>query len=154
MLVSALHGIEQTFLIVCNTDDYFLSNRGNTLRIWPSGAGQHFLEVNMKSSIYAVLVVSVLAAPITSFAQQSEPITREQVRAELVQLQAAGYDAGGSDATYPANLQAALVRVNQQNQAQAQAAPQNSAYGTSSSGTSQAGRPQAAVDTKSIYMGQ
>jgi hypothetical protein len=108
----------------------------------------------MKSSIYAVLAVSVLAAPITSFAQQSEPITREQVRAELVQLQAAGYDANGADATYPANLQAALARVNQQNQAQAQAASQNSAYGTSSSGSSQAGRPQAQVDTKSIYMGQ
>jgi hypothetical protein len=121
---------------------------------WLSGAGQHFLEVNMKSSIYAVLVVSVLAAPIISFAQQSGPVTREQVRNELVQLEKAGYDGNAGDATYPANLQAALARVAEQNQAQAQAAPQNSAYGTSTSGSSQAGSPHALIDTKSIYMGQ
>lgn len=108
----------------------------------------------MKSSIYAVLAVSVLAAPITSFAQQNGPITREQVRAELVQLEQAGYDANANDSTYPANLQAALARVAVQNQMQAQAAPQNSEYGTSSSGTSQAGRPLVPVDTRSIYMGQ
>jgi hypothetical protein len=129
---------------------------GDTPADWLSGAGQHFLEVNMKSSIYAVLVVSVsvLAAPIISFAQQSGPVTREQVRNELVQLQQAGYDGNAGDATYPANLQAALARVAEQNQAQAQAASQNSAYGASTSGSSQAGGSHAQVDTKSIYMGQ
>jgi hypothetical protein len=110
----------------------------------------------MKSSIYVVLAASFLAAPIASFAQQSGSITREQVRAELVQLQQAGYDANASDTTYPANLQAALARVSAQNQAQAQvqAAPQNSEYGTSSSGTSEAGRSQVPVDMQSIYKGQ
>ena len=110
----------------------------------------------MKSSIYAVLAVSVsaLTAPIISFAQQSGPITREQVRAELVQLRAAGYNGGGSDATYPTDLQAALAKVAEQNQAMAKAAPQNSDYGTSSSGSSQAGAPQVPVDTTSLYRGQ
>ncbi|AMH42937.1 MAG: DUF4148 domain-containing protein [Pseudomonadota bacterium] len=110
----------------------------------------------MKSSIYAVLVVSVLAAPITSFAQQGNgPITREQVNNELVQLREAGYTGSASDTTYPAELQAALARVAEKNQAQAQMQmPQNSEYGTSSSGSSQAGRPQAAVDTQAVYKGQ
>jgi len=110
----------------------------------------------MKSSIYVVLAASFLAAPIASFAQQSGSITREQVRAELIQLQEAGYDANASDTTYPANLQAALARVAAQNQAQAQvqAAPQDSDYGTSSSGTSQAGRSEVPLDTQSIYKGQ
>jgi Domain of unknown function (DUF4148) len=111
---------------------------------------------NMKSSIYVVLAASFLAAPIASFAQQSGSLTREQVRAELIQLQKAGYDANATDATYPANLQAALARVAAQNQAQAQvqAAPQDSEYGTSSSGTSQAGRSEVPLDTQSIYKGQ
>lgn len=109
----------------------------------------------MKSSIYAVLAVSVLAAPITSFAQQNGPITREQVNNELVQLREAGYTGSAGDTTYPVELQAALARVAEKNQAQAQMqTPQNSEYGTSSSGSSQAGRPQAAVDTQAIYRGQ
>ncbi|SAL41685.1 membrane protein [Caballeronia sordidicola] len=108
----------------------------------------------MKSSIYAVLIVSVLAGPITSFAQQNNgPITREQVNNELVQLRDAGYTGSASDTTYPADLQAALARVAEKNQAQAQT-PQDSEYGTSSSGSSQAGRPQASIDTQSIYKGQ
>lgn len=110
----------------------------------------------MKSSIYAVLIVSVLAAPITSFAQQKDgPITREQVNNELVQLRDAGYTGSASNTTYPADLQAALARVAEKNQAQAQMqTPQDSEYGTSSSGSSQAGRPQASIDTQSIYKGQ
>jgi hypothetical protein len=110
----------------------------------------------MKSSIYAVLAVSVsaLTAPIISFAQQSGPITREQVRAELVQLRAAGYDGSAGDTTYPTDLQTALAKVAEQNQAMAKAAPQNSDYGTSSSGSSQAGAPPVPVDTTSLYRGQ
>jgi hypothetical protein len=110
----------------------------------------------MKSSIQAVLAAAFLAVPIASFAQQNGPVTREQVRAELIQLQQAGYNGNASDTTYPADLQAALARVAAQNQAQAQvqAAPQDTEYGTSSSGTSQAGRPEVSVDTQSIYKGQ
>jgi uncharacterized protein DUF4148 len=110
----------------------------------------------MKSSIYAVLAVSVsaLTAPIISFAQQNGPITREQVRAELVQLREAGYSGSGSDTTYPTDLQTALAKVAEQNLAMAKAASQNRDYGTSSSGSSQAGAPQVPVDTTSLYKGQ
>ncbi len=104
----------------------------------------------MKSSIYAVLVVSILATPIVTFAQQNEPITRDQVRAELVQLQQAGYNANAGDTAYPSNVQEAQARVAAQNQVQAQAAARDSGYGTSSSGTSQSGRLDVPFDT-SLY---
>jgi hypothetical protein len=105
----------------------------------------------MKSSIHAVLVVSILATPIVTFAQQNEPITRDQVRAELVQLQQSGYNANASDAAYPSNVQEAQARVAAQNQAQGQAAAQDSGYGTSSSGTSQSGHAAVPLDTSSLF---
>jgi hypothetical protein len=141
---------------MCNTGDRIFITPGKYLHIWLSVAGHKLLEVNMKSSIHAVIVVSVLAAPVFAFAQQnSGPITREQVNNELAQLREAGYTGNASDTTYPAELQAALARVAEKNQAQAQMqTPQNSEYGTSSSGSSQAGSPQPAVDTQALYRGQ
>ena len=65
----------------------------------------------MKSLIQAVVVAAALVAPVASFAQQSNaPVTRAQVRAELVQLEQAGYHPGVSDPFYPANIQAAEAR--------------------------------------------
>ncbi|MBN3847822.1 DUF4148 domain-containing protein [Paraburkholderia sp. Ac-20342] len=55
----------------------------------------------MKSLLSAVVVASALIVPAVSFAQQSNaPVTRAQVRAELVAAQKAGllYQ---SDAEYP-----------------------------------------------------
>jgi hypothetical protein len=48
-----------------------------------------------------------------SFAQQSNaPVTHAQVRAELVQLEKAGYNpCCGKDPYYPAAIQAAVARV-------------------------------------------
>ncbi len=84
----------------------------------------------MKSLIKAVALVAVLSAPVVSFAQSSEPITRAQVRAELVQLEKAGYNpADSSDAHYPAAILAAESRV----------AAENGGYGPATNGTSQAG---------------
>ena len=46
----------------------------------------------MKSLIQAVAIAAVLATPVASFAQSnSQPVTRAQVRAELVQIEQAGY---------------------------------------------------------------
>ena len=45
----------------------------------------------MKSLIQAVVVAAALAAPVAVFAQSNQPVTRAQVRAELVQLEKAGY---------------------------------------------------------------
>ncbi len=86
----------------------------------------------MKTLIAAALAATVLAAPALSFAQQSQqqPLTRAEVRAQLVQLEQAGYRPDRSSPYYPADLQAAQARV---------AAQQNTAYGASTNGSSQAG---------------
>ena len=65
----------------------------------------------MKSLIQAVVVAAVLAAPVSSFAQSNQPVTRAQVRAELIQLEKAGYQPGRSYPYYPADIQAAQARV-------------------------------------------
>jgi hypothetical protein len=66
----------------------------------------------MKSLIYAVPAAAVFAAPVVSFAQSYEPVTRAQVRAELIELEQVGYDPSrGEDVHYPDDIQAALARV-------------------------------------------
>jgi hypothetical protein len=84
----------------------------------------------MKSLIATAFAVSVLAAPAVTFAQQTNaPLTRAQVRAELVQLERAGYQPGISSPHYPEDIRAAQARVDQQ----------KAAYGASTNGSSQAG---------------
>ncbi|SAL35841.1 purine nucleoside phosphorylase [Caballeronia sordidicola] len=88
-----------------------------------------------KSLIPAVVIVSALAAPTFAFAQTSDnngPVTRAEVKAQLVQLEKAGYNPAGDQINYPANIQAAQARVDAQNQAA-------TSYGPSTSGTSAAG---------------
>jgi hypothetical protein len=102
----------------------------------------------MKSLIQAAVIAAVLAAPVASFAQSAAPVTRAQVRAELVQLEKAGYNPNASDATYPANLQAAQARVAAQN------GDAQSAYGPSVAGSSQSGSNAAAASVKPTYFGQ
>ncbi|WP_296653313.1 DUF4148 domain-containing protein [Paraburkholderia sp.] len=66
----------------------------------------------MKSLIQAVAVAAALVVPVASFAQSHSTITREQVRAELVQLEQVGYHVGEGDNTnYPEAIQAAEARV-------------------------------------------
>jgi hypothetical protein len=62
---------------------------------------------------FALISTAVfLGAPAMSFAQSTAPITRAQVRAELIELEQAGYwPSGGEDPNYPQDLQAALARV-------------------------------------------
>jgi cytochrome c556 len=89
----------------------------------------------MKSLIQAVVVAAALVAPVAVFAQSNQPVTRAQVRAELVQLEKAGYNlAHGEDPYYPADIQAAEAKVAAQNGA-------TSGYGGVASGSSDAGRP-------------
>jgi type II secretory pathway pseudopilin PulG len=87
-----------------------------------------------KALIPAVLIATALAAPTFANAQDNAPISRAQVRAELVQLERAGYSPSADHATYPANLQAAQRRVDAQNGAAA-------AYGASTDGSSASGKP-------------
>lgn len=104
----------------------------------------------MKSLISAVVVAAALVAPVASFAQSNQPLTRADVRSQLVQLEKAGYNPIGDHVDYPANLQAAQARVDSQN-GTAQAA--NSGYGAPMAGTSQAGRPVSGNDRNSVYFG-
>lgn len=93
----------------------------------------------MKSLIKAVAVAVVLAAPVASFAQSNQPLTRAEVRAQLVQLENAGYHpAAGRDPYYPQDIQAAEARVATQN-GSAQASAVDTSYGPSVSGSSQSG---------------
>jgi len=65
----------------------------------------------MKSDVYAVIAAMVMAAPIASYAQSTNvPVTRAQVKAELVELEQAGYQPGNWY-NYPENIQAAEQRV-------------------------------------------
>lgn len=107
----------------------------------------------MKSFVKAALIAAVFATPLASFAQSNQPVTRAQVRAELVQLEQAGYNPGRSaDSTYPADILSAEARVAAQNSAA-------TAVGGTQAGSSEAGTPAARHASgfdgvKSIYFGQ
>jgi hypothetical protein len=64
----------------------------------------------MKSLIRAVSVAVALCAPLVSFAQSNQPLTRDEVRADLARVVNAGY-VPGDWIHYPDNLEAAEARV-------------------------------------------
>ncbi|WP_327359520.1 DUF4148 domain-containing protein [Caballeronia humi] len=113
----------------------------------------HWRLAVMKSLIYTIFAASVLAAPVVSIAQSDSPVTRTQVRAELKQLELAGYmPASGDEPSYPANIQAAEARIAVQNDAA-------SGYGGAVSGSSASGggaatHPASAGDMNKLYGGQ
>lgn len=84
--------------------------------------------------VQSLIVAALVAVPVVSFAQVQQPLTRAEVRAELVQLQKAGYSqGGGDDAQYPSKLDAALARIN------ADDASTVASYGGVAKGSSAAG---------------
>jgi len=94
--------------------------------------------VNIMNAIAKFVVsLAVVAAPTFVFAQsQNAPLTRAQVKAELVQLEHAGYSpAMGEQADYPADIQAAEAKVAAQKNANAT----NEAYGGTSAGGASSG---------------
>jgi hypothetical protein len=111
----------------------------------------------MKTLISAVAIAAALVVPVASFAQANQPVTRAQVRAELVQLEKAGYNPASDDVDYPANIQAAQARVDAQNGTAVAANTANtSGYGAPAVGTSQAGHAAtlpAKADRNSVYFG-
>jgi hypothetical protein len=100
--------------------------------------------------VQSLIVAAVLAIPAVSFAQSNAPVSRAQVRAELVQLEKAGYTPGvGDNTTYPAEIQAAEARVAAQNGAA-------TGYGGVADGSSASGASFGSLDhagTKSLYSG-
>lgn len=82
----------------------------------------------MKSVIFAVAATSAFAVSLAAFAQSdTAPRTRAEVRAELQQIEQAGYNpAAGKDRNYPQDIQAAERRLS---------------YGGVKSGSSASGSP-------------
>ena len=105
-----------------------------------------------KSLLTALLIASALAAPTFAFAQDNAPVTRTEVRAQLTQLEQAGYNPATNDNYYPQALQAAEQRVDAKNGVEAQS------YGPATSGTSASGMratvaPDSGINQRSIYFG-
>jgi type II secretory pathway pseudopilin PulG len=84
----------------------------------------------IQSFVVAAVVAAVLAVPVVSFAQSNAPITRAEVRAQLIQLEQAGYNPASDQTQYPKNIEAAQARVNAENGMSA------TSYGSSTNGTS------------------
>ena len=102
----------------------------------------------MKSLIQSVVIAAAFAAPVASFAQSSAPVTRAQVKADLVQFEQAGGRVNSSnDPNYPEDAQAAQARVNAQNGT-------NEGFGGVHTGSSASGAPAQADDLKSLYFGK
>lgn len=78
--------------------------------------------------VQSLIVAALIAAPAVSFAQSN--VTRAQVRAELVQLQQAGYNPASDNTQYPTNIEAALSRIQ---------AEKGAAYGGVAAGQSNSG---------------
>ncbi|RXV74215.1 DUF4148 domain-containing protein [Burkholderia stabilis] len=107
----------------------------------------------MNIRLIAALLVAVSAsAAAPAFANEST-VSRAQVRAELVQLEQAGYRPGrANDPHYPDDLQAALTRVHANDAVTADAAA--SGYGRDAVAASQSGsRPATRIAERSIYFG-
>jgi hypothetical protein len=102
----------------------------------------------MKILAQTVVVLTIVAAPVMSFAQSNGAVTSEQVRADLVQLEQAGYHVGdGDNASYPTQVQAAEARVSALNG--------GSGYGGVISGSAASGAPMAAIPgLMPVYFGQ
>lgn len=93
-----------------------------------------------KSIVPAIVIASALAVPALAQAQSNGPITRAEVRAQLVQLERAGYNPASDHTTYPANIQAAQARVN------AQQGVAESSFGGAAEGASASGRAAGIVN--------
>ncbi len=119
----------------------------------------------MKSLIYAMVAASVLATPLASMAQTgaNQPVTRDQVRQDLIRLEQAGYEPRANDINYPASIQAAEARAyGTSGQAVADTSAtgaETSGYGgvagqSEQSGAPAADRPASADGQRSLFFGR
>ncbi|GLU33845.1 DUF4148 domain-containing protein [Trinickia caryophylli] len=115
----------------------------------------------MKSLAYALIAATALSVPLVSMAQTQSngPVTREQVKQDLIRLEQAGYRPTGQDPYYPADIQAAEQRVDAQQGAQVAATADTSGYGgsaadNSQSGSAQQSRPMNVDGVHPLYFGR
>ncbi|CAG9167099.1 DUF4148 domain-containing protein [Cupriavidus pampae] len=69
----------------------------------------------MKTLARTLLIAATLAVPAVSFAQSVDnngPLTRAEVRADLVRVEKAGFHVGpGQDGNYPVDIQRAEAKI-------------------------------------------
>ncbi|KVQ91537.1 hypothetical protein WK09_11720 [Burkholderia ubonensis] len=65
----------------------------------------------MNKHIVPTFVVALGMLSVPALASDMGAVTRAQVKAELAALQAVGYQMSGKDPSYPAKLQAALMKI-------------------------------------------
>ncbi|MFC0397704.1 DUF4148 domain-containing protein [Paraburkholderia rhizosphaerae] len=96
----------------------------------------------MKKIATLLVTAAALTVPVLSFAQGADQgLTRAQVRAELVQLEQAGYNPlTAADASYPQDIQAAEAKVGASQIATATAQTNDAVGGMSESGKSDSGK--------------
>jgi hypothetical protein len=72
-----------------------------------------FGESIMKNILVCIaLAAGALTAPVLSFAQTNGPLTRAEVRSDLISVEQAGYNPSlGSDPHYPADIEAAEAKI-------------------------------------------
>ena len=100
----------------------------------------------MKSLIQSVVIAAALTAPVAVFAQSNAPVTRAQVKAELIQFEQAGGRVNMSnDPYYPEDAQIAQARVKAQNGSQD--------VGGVQAGATASGSPTKADSGKSLFFG-
>jgi hypothetical protein len=84
--------------------------------------------------VQSLIVAALVAVPVVSFAQSQpqQALTRAEVRAELVQLQKAGYNPSSDNTQYPQNIEAAEARISAGHDAAAYGGVANGASGSGS----------------------
>ena len=101
----------------------------------------------MKSLIQSVVIAAALTGSVAVFAQSNAPVTRDQVKAELVQFEQAGGRTNlGNDPYYPQDAQATQARVVAQN-------GNGQAFGGVQTGSSASGAPVRGDGLQPIYFG-
>ncbi|AYQ40112.1 membrane protein [Burkholderia aenigmatica] len=107
----------------------------------------------MNTRLISALLVAVSAAVAAPAFASESTVTRAQVRAELTQLQQAGYPLNrATDATYPDDLQAAVTQIHAADAAAR--TEQASGYGSNGDAATQSGRRHAvSVADRSVYFG-
>ncbi|EKS9798077.1 MULTISPECIES: DUF4148 domain-containing protein [Burkholderia] len=107
----------------------------------------------MNTRLIAALLVAVSATVAAPAFSSESTVTRAQVRAELAQLQQAGYPLNrATDATYPNDLQAALTQIHVVDAVARN--EQASGYGSNGEAATQSGRRHAlSVADRSVYFG-
>ena len=96
-----------------------------------------------------LIAAAIIALPIASHAQSTGTVTRAQARAELAQLEKAGYTPGRANGPqYPDDIQAAEAKISEERDTDANI---ESSFGGVQDGSSTSGSRTTATGLGSLY---